>query len=629
MAVVILFAAGAAAQTPSSTSPADLKTLSLEQLTRIEVTSAGRKEQKLLDLAGALTVITRDDIRRTGARSIPEALQLAPGLEVARMNSGSWAISARGFNTTAANKLQVFIDGRSVYSPLFGGVFWDMQTVVMEDIDRIEVIRGPGAALWGGNAVECVINVITVPGRETQGVMAVAGGGLGERGISTVQYGGRAGRHTTYRVFGNFTNRGAFDLTNGTAAKDPYQIALGGFRMDSTITPADQVTVQGDLYSGASGILNRPDIGLHGADLTATWSHRFGNGSDLQLLTYYDRTSRLVPQQVGEARNTYDIALQHHFRAGERHDIVWGIGYRDSTDRTKPTTALFFEPSGRQLGLFNIFAQDEIAIVPEKLHLILGSKFENYTLSGWNAQPTARLAWTRSTRQTVWGAVSRAVRIPTQFDQDLRVTANTPFLLIRGDPAFRPEGLLAYEIGYRMIPTQRFSLSIATYYNVYNDLRSQESPPQGFPVVLANRLQGRTYGAEITARYQLLPWWRVTSWYSNLQKQLELEPGSTDRTGGLQEGSDPRNQLFFRSSMDLPRRTELDLVVRHVSALEVPAPPPVPAYTVFDLRAGWRPVESFELSVTGRNLNRKHHLEFGPFGELVGRPLYVTGIWRL
>jgi iron complex outermembrane receptor protein len=614
---------------PAPATPAALKTLSLEELSQIEVTSPGRKIEKLSNVAAAVFVITQDEIRRTGVRSIPEALRLATGLQVAMFNNGSWPISARGFNTTSANKIQVFMDGRSLYTPLFGGVFWDAQNTVIEDIDRIEVIRGAGGTLYGGNAVNAVINIITKNSHDTQGGLVVAGGGAAERGFGTVRYGGTFRKNTTYRVYGNYFNRDSLALLNGGDAKDPNQMGQGGFRVDTQLTAADDVTVQGDLYSGDAGILNRPDISIHGGNLLGRWTHRFKGGSDLQLQTYYDRSSRLVPRQIDEVRNTYDVDLQHHFRAGARHDIVYGLGYRASNNSTHDQLVLFFEPSGAHLGLFNFFAQDEIALSADTLHLVVGSKFENFSRSGWSAQPSVRLIWNPRPSQAVWSAISRAVRIPTLFDQDLRITGGTPQVLIRGNRDFEREGLVSYELGYRFLALQRVFVSISTYYNRYDNLRSQESlSPIGFPILLDNKLKGNTYGVEITARYQVLEWWRLAANYTNLQKNLSLEPGSTDRSGGAQEGFDPRNQFSLRSSMDLPNKLELDFWARHVSTLRLPSPPNVPAYTVFDVRLGRRFGENLELAVVGRNLPDRRHLEFGPVGELVRRSLYVTTAWR-
>lgn len=612
----------------ASSTPAALKRLSLEDLSRIQVISAGKKEEKLSDAAAAIYVITDDEIRRSGVRSIPEALRLATGLEVAVFNNISWPISARGFDTTSANKIQVFMDGRSLYSPLFGGTFWDIQNTVMEDIDRIEVVRGPGGTLWGGNAVDCVVNIITRTAKETAGLLAVAGGGAAERGFATLRYGGAIGRNTNYRIYGNYFDRDSLALQTGADAQDPYQMRQGGFRVDSSLG-ADKLTLQGDLYSGDGGILNRPDIGVHGGNLLGRWSHRFGNGSELQVQTYYDRTSRLVPLQVDEERNTYDIDIQHNFQAGGHHDVVWGLGYRVSNDATGPEPVFNFSPSGRHLALFNFFVEDGIGIIPDKLKLVLGSKFENYSYNGWDVQPSARLVWTPVSHHSLWGGVSHAVRIPTQFDTDLRVTAGN-FLLIGGVASFQPEELTAYEVGYTALPAPQLSLAVSGYFNHYDNLRSQETEMVGgIPAIsLANKLNARTFGAEITARYQVLPWWRITSGYSNLQKRFSTDAGSTDRTGGLQEGIDPRNQFSLRSGMDLPHKTELDFWVRHVSALELSSGTPVPAYTVFDVRLGWRPAKKMEVALVARNLPDKRHLEFGPAGELIRRSVYVTTTWR-
>jgi iron complex outermembrane recepter protein len=605
-----------------------LKNLSLEELAAIEVTTVGKKTQQAITSPAALAVITQEDIRRFGAPSIPEALRLVNGLEVARFNNTSYAISARGFNITSANKMQVFMDGRSLYTPLFGGIFTDVLDTFMEDIDRIEVVRGPGATLWGGNAVNGVINIITKSPKDTQGSLFVAEAGTQERGSVGYRYGGHVGQSAFYRVYGKFLDRGPLFLSSGASAKDEFGFGQGGFRMDAAINPSNNLTLQGDLQSGQTGLLGRPDIGVHGGNLLTRWTHTFHDGSELKVQSYYDRTARLVPGTFDEVRNTYDLDMQHHLTLAERHDVVWGLGFQVSTDRTKPQPILFFDPSGRHLALFNLFGEDDISLPGAPLHLIVGAKVEHNTFTDWEFYPTARLSWIVSDRSTLWGAVSRAVRIPTQFDEDLRIgTPAAP--LISGSSSFRSEELAAYEIGYRNVITPRLDVGIALYFNNYNHLRSQEGPPGGgFPIVLANNLRGNTYGAEINGTLGLLSWWRLRATYNDLQKHLELRPGSTDVTQGLDEGTDPRNQYTLRSQMDLPFRTELDFFVQHASALPVlPPANPVPAYTTFDVRAGWHASSTLEISVVGRGLPGPRHEEFGPQGELIPRDVFGIMRW--
>ncbi len=631
LAALLCLCAVLSAQTGSQASQqkgqSSLKALSLEELGEIEVTSVGRKGEKLYNAAAAVYVITQEEIRRSGVRSIADALRLAPGMQVARFNGNTWAISARGFNASGANKMQVLLDGRSVYSPLFSGVFWDAQDTMLEDIDRIEVIRGPGATLWGANAVNGVINIITKKASDSQGALLVAGGGTEERGFTEFRYGGKAGGRGHYRVYSKYSYLDALALREGASAQDPLQRAFGGFRADLELSAASQLTLQGDIYRGNARRLAQDDINTHGGNLLGRWSHRFKNQSELQIQTYYDRTSRSIPPVFDEVRNTYDIEAQHHVPFGERHDIVWGLGYRASSDRTRREPILFFDPLGRTLQLFSAFAQDEIALAPGRVYLIVGSKFEHNTYTGLEVQPTVRLAWTTSSRQLLWGAVSRAVRTPTRLDTDTVIPG--PPVAILGNKKFKSEEVLAYEIGYRFRPSPRISFDLAAFYNDYDRLRSQEAPLRpGEPVLLSNTLQGRTYGAAINGAVQILPWWRVQADYRNLQVRLEPKPGSRDFTGGRSEANDPRNLFAFRSNMDLPRRVELDFWVRHVSAL--PNPVPLPGYITFDVRLGWKPSDRLELSIAGQNLPERSHGEFRSTAvpEEVQRGVYGKVAWR-
>ncbi|MBI4460193.1 MAG: TonB-dependent receptor [Acidobacteria bacterium] len=560
----------------------------------------------MYEAAAAISVITQEDIRRSGVRSIAEALRLANGLEVARSNGNTWNISARGFNGSS-NKMQVLFDGRSIYSPLFSGTFWDVQDTLLEDIDRIEVIRGPGATLWGSNAVNGVINIITKKASDTQDGLFVAGTGTEELGFAGIRYGGRVGDRGHYRIYSKFNYTDALVFRDGRSAEDPLRRGFGGFRTDLALSSTDQLTLQGGIYRINSERFRQEDINARGGNLLGNWSHQFNNGSGLQIQTYYDRTSRSIPPTFDEVRNTYDLESQHNIPVGERQQVVWGLGYRASADRTRDFPILRFEPPDRTLHWFSLYAQDEIALVPERLHLIAGSKFERNTYTGWEVQPTVRLAWTTASRQLLWGAVSRAVRIPTRLDTDPIIF--TPPLMILGNKDFQSEELVSYEIGYRVLPQERFSFGLAAFYNDYDNIRSQEAPlAPGGPIVLGNTLRGHTYGAELDVLVPILPWWQVRASYSNLQVRLERKPGSRDIAGGKSEANDPKNQFSFRSMMDLPLHLELDFWVRHVSAL--PNPVPLPGYTTFDVHLGWRPLDHLEVSIVGQNLSEESHGEF-------------------
>ena len=628
LAAALCFSSVLTAQTGAPVSlqseESSLKKLSLEELGEIDVSSAGKRPEKIYETAAAISVITQEDIRRSGARSIAEVLRLVPGMEVARSNGNTWTTSARGFNGSS-NKMQVLIDGRSVYSPLFSGVFWDVQDTMLEDIDRIEVILGPGATLWGSNAVNGVINIVTKKAKDTQGGLLVAGGGNQEGGFGEVRYGGKIGGRGSYRIYSQFNDMDALVLSDGRSAGDPLQEGSFGFRADLDLSSASQLNLQGEIYRGHAGQLGKNDINTHGGNLLARWSHQFNNGSDLQLLTYYDRTSRSIPPIFGEVRNTYDVEIQHNIPVGERQKVVWGAGYRASGDQTAKTPILFFDPMNRTLQLFSLFAQDEITLVRDRLHLIVGSQFEHNAYTGWEVQPTVRLALTTSNRQLLWGAISRAVRTPTRLDTDV-IAPGPPTAL--GNELFKSEELIAYEIGYRFRSQKRFSFDLSTYYNDYNKLRSTEAPSsRGGPFVLGNTLQGHAYGGELSALVQILSRWRVQASYSNLHLRLEPMTGSRALGGGRSEANDPKNQFSLRSQIDLPHRVELDFWVRHVSSL--PNPPPLPGYTTLDVRLGWKPSNNLELSIVGQNLPKAPHAEFpAAVQQEIQRGFYGKVTWR-
>lgn len=598
------------AQTPTTfKSSSELKRLSLEELVDQEVTSVSKRPEKFSEAASAVQVITQEDIHRSGATSLPEALRLASNLEVAQVDSRQWAISARGFNSTTSNKLLVLIDGRAVYTPLYAGVFWDVQDTLLEDIDRIEVISGPGGTLWGANAVNGVINVITKSAKETPGVLISGGGGSELRGFGGFRYGGALATNIHYRVYGKYFDRDGAVFANGRDATNQWNMGQGGFRVDWDASEANLLTAQGDFYKGAIAQPNTDDVSVEGSNVLGRWTRAFSEDSSLKLQLYYDRTRRLIPRTFAEDLDTYDLDLQHRFPLGERHDLLWGLGYRLMDDDVGNSAALAFLPARVTRQLFSGFLQDEITLVPDRLRLMLGSKIEHNDYTGFEFQPSARLAWTINSRQTLWTAISRAVRSPSRIDREL-FSPGVPPYLIQGGPDFTSEELLAYELGYRIQPHSRLALSAAAFFHDYAGLRSLErvAPPSAFPIVIANGLNGESYGAELTADYRPTEWWRLRAGYTHLQIQIRPEPGSTDTARGSGEARDPNHLFSIRSSMDLPGRLALDAGLRYVSHI---ANQSVPAYTELDARLAWKATRNLELSVVGQNLLHPRHAEFG------------------
>src|SRR5438093_2435897 len=449
-----------AGQRPDSSLTAEaLKKLSIEQLMNLQVTSVSKRPERLSQTASAIQVITQEDIRRSGASSLAEALRLATNLQVAQVDSRQWAISARGFNGTTANKLLVLIDGRTVYTPLFSGVFWDVQEVPLADIDRIEVISGPGATLWGANAVNGVINVITKDAKDTQGFLLSGGGGTEQHGFGTVRYGAALGSSVRARIYGRGFDRDATALPSGQGAADDWYLGQGGFRMDWEASSASRVTLQGDLYDGRIGQPSAGDIAVSGGNAMARWSHTISEKSSLAAQLYYDRTHRDIPGTFGEDLDTYDVDLQHATRLSARHDVVWGLGYRLINDRVVNSSALAFLPPHVAREWFSGFVQDEIALVPNRLQVALGTKIEHNDYTGFEIQPSGRVNWTLSSSATLWAAVSRAVRSPSRIDRELFAPAQPPYFLA-GGPGFHSEEALAYQLGYRP-PAGAPSLSVA------------------------------------------------------------------------------------------------------------------------------------------------------------------------
>ena len=612
--------------TPSA---AELKRLSLEELMNLEVTSVSKQPQSLFTSPAAIQVITQEDIRRSGASSIPEALRLAPNLQVAQVDSRQWAITARGFNQPSglANKLLVMIDGRSVYTPLFAGVFWDVQDTLMEDIDRIEIISGPGATLWGANAVNGVISIITKSAKETQGTLLTAGGGTQLNDFGGVRYGGKLGENVYFRLYGKYFDRESTLLPSGGQATNDWRMGQGGLRLDWLPPSGDILTFQADGYSGAIEQPGPGDTTVDGQNVLGRWTHPLGQDSDLTLQTYFDRTHRRIPTTFAEDLDTFDIDFQYRFPLGQRQSIMIGAGYRLMHDSVNNSPNLAFLPARRNLQLFSGFLQDEITLVPERLQVTIGSKLEHNDYSGWEAQPSARIAWTPNQQQTVWAAVSRAVRSPSRIDRELFVPGAPPFLLA-GGPGFESENVIAYELGYRIRPEPRLTLSLAAFFNEYDDIRSVEPLASNTnTLVIGNGRRAEAWGAELSGSYQVTDWWRLRGGYTYLRRHTFLKPGSQDLNGPQAEGNDPEHQFSLQSMLDLPCHFELDCNLRYVDTLPSPS---VPSYFTVDVHLAWHPRPNLEFAIVGQNLCADQHPEFGAAGarQEIPRSVYGKVTWR-
>jgi iron complex outermembrane receptor protein len=632
-AVASAFGAVGVAQ-GDAVSMSTLQTLSIEDLLKIEITSVSKTGEPLSDAAAAVYVITREDIFNSGAKSLPDILRLAPNLQVAQITASTFAITARGFNGPLASKLLVLVDGRSVYTPLYSGVLWDVQEVLPEDIERIEVISGPGAALWGANAVNGVISITT---RKTAGTLGgsleLGGGNLEQRG--SLQYGDKLSDAVSYRAYIDSFHYGHDVTALGANAKDDWHKSQGGFRLDWTPS-GDLMTLQGSFYDGSENKLTTPAQATSGRNVLARWNHTFTGGSGLQIQAYYDHTASTIPAVSGDYLDTYDLDVQHSFSWGTRQSIAWGGGFRvqqDDAPTVLSSTQVFrFSPQRRTLNLANIFAQDSISL-SETLKLILGTKLEDDPYTGLEPLPSARLSWRVKDSDLLWAAVSRAVRAPSRIDRDIFEVVG-PMVFLRGGD-FQPEKLIAYELGYRAQPTARSSLSMATFYNVYTDLRSAELSAGGtLPVMFGNRMKGDTYGVEMWGNYQMSAWLRLAAGANWLHENLHFEAGSSGIGGVALAGNDPSYQVSVRSTMTLTRNWLLNLDLRHIGALPNPASP---SYTELDAHIGWTASPSVEISLTGSNLIHPHHLEFGTTaaplqlgatGVETGRSVIIDGRWR-
>ncbi|HEV8538617.1 MAG TPA: TonB-dependent receptor [Bacteroidota bacterium] len=615
----------------------DLTKLSLEELVNITVTSVSKREEKLSEAAAAVYVITQEDMIRTGLTSIPEALRMVPGVQVAQIDANKWSITSRGFNGRFANKLLVLIDGRSVYSPLFSGVHWDIQDVPVEDIQRIEVIRGPGATLWGANAVNGVINIITRSAKENRGGIVTGGGGTEDQGFGSIHYSGPLSSDARLRVYGKGYKRDNGVTSSGDDASDNWKMYRGGFRTDWDPGEGDLFTFQGDVYDGDmhQGLtvpsLTAPysrsfidNVKVSGGNLLARWNHGFSDHGDLKFQLYFDRTYR-EDSLYTESRNTFDLDFQNGFSAGARQKIIWGLGYRSSADQLTNSITASFDPRDHQHNLANVFVQDHVTLVDSSLFVTLGSKFEYNDYTKWEIQPNARVLWTLQSNHTSWASVSRAVRTPSRAEENVHAnlaalpdtnTGLTYLIMIAGNSDFKSEELLAYEIGHRYEPVEGLSLDVTAFYNIYKHLRTGEpglpSPLSPSVIVLPiqfdNRMDGETYGIEFAGSWRPLDFWKLNAGYTSLRVQLYPYASSQDVSPEDQAGDTPRHQFHCRSYLNIARNLELDAALYYVDPLAHNA---IPAYTRLDCRVGWHMTDAVSMSFVVQNILDAHHPEFG------------------
>jgi len=640
----------------------NLLEMSIENLMNIEVTIASKKNEKLFETPAAVYVVTAEDIRRSGAASVPDALRMVPGVQVARINSNTWAIGVRGHNSEFSNKLLVMIDGRSIYTPLFAGVYWDMHDVMLEDIDRIEVIRGPGGTIWGANAVNGIINIVTKNAKDTQGGIITGGGGSEQQGFGALRYGGKINNDTYFRIYSKYFNRDDGPIINSTDSSDRWDTVQGGFRIDWDATESDSFTFQGDIFKGCIGqpgvvnslftpsttvnyVKTSTDIG--GGNLLGRWKHKFDDDSDLALQLYYDRTERLE-EIIEEIRDTYDIDFQHRFIPVDNHEFVWGLGYRFTGDKTKGSWTFSIDPDDRDAQLVSGFVQDRITLIEDKLKLILGSKLEYNDYTYFEYQPSGRLLWTIDQNNTLWTSITRAVRTGSRIDHDNAQTiwsvtsggGGMPMAIgSRGNQDFESEDLIAYEVGYRLKPSEKLFLDATTFFHRYDNLRTIETvAPQFVPTPIPhmlmlfptdNKMDGEIYGMELSGTWNIVDSWKVNAGYSFVQLQLHADHSSSDTSSAPdREGRTPHNQVFLRSYMDLTDNLELDFGFNYVDSL---ASGEIPSYIRLDARLGWHITEDVEFSVVGQSLIDPRYPEFGTWRNQVTeseRGVYAKLTWR-
>jgi iron complex outermembrane receptor protein len=609
-----------------------LAEMSLEELSAIRVTSVSGRPEPVARTPASIYVITAEDIRRSSATTLAEALRLAPNLIVARFDAGTYGISARGFNSNVANKLLVLVDGRTIYSPLFSGVFWESNDVMLEDVERIEVISGSAGSQWGTNAVNGVVNVITRSAADTRGSLVFVQGGNRES-AGGFRYGGHIGQNGTFRVYGKAWQADDMTALAGPGAADRWRRQQAGFRSDWS-TGQNRLTLQGDVFSGSSSSRVSRGAGsaeVSGVNVLGRWNRLFGDGSELQFQAYYENSRHEDKLLLDENGEVWDLEAKYFMRPIGRHRLQWGAGYRHAKDQSEPGTLFAFIPAQRTLSWTNIFLQDQIRL-STNLSLTLGTRFESNTYTGWEILPNVRLGWTLDDSRFLWTAVSRAVRAPSRVDREIFTPPAPPFI-VAGGPDFVSEVAKVFELGYRAQPARSLSYSITYYYQRYDHLKSAElTPVTVLPITAQNKAEGSVSGVEAWGSWQVLPSWRLSAGGTTINSRLRLQPGSTDPVGPGNLGNNPDYQFMLRSVLSIGSTQEFDVGVRRVGAL--PAFPgnaiPVPGYTAVDLRYAWRVSPQLELALVAQNAFDPFHREWGDrtSGSEIGRSLFVKAVWR-
>jgi iron complex outermembrane recepter protein len=633
-----------------------LTEMSLEHLMDIEITSVSREKEQMVHAPAAIYVLTNEDIRRSGATSIPEVLRLVPGVNVARLNANRWAITVRGFNGLYAQKLLVLVDGRTVYSPLFSGVHWQLQDLMLEDVDRIEVIRGPGAAMWGANAVNGVINIITKSAEDTEGGLLTVGGGTTQHFFHSLRYGMQCSETIHLRIYEKVFDHGSYESVDGGSGNDHWRMLRTGFRMDWEASPSDHVTVQGDAYGGEAGqhfTVPRPFppliyktgadyYDLHGGNLLTRWTRSYSDGSEFILQTYYDHNYR-DEISLTENRHTFDIDFQHRFQLGERNEITWGGGYRFTDDNIEDSYSLVLNPRSRSENLFRFFLSDRIALIEDKLLLTLGFMLEHNDYTGIEFQPNARLQWLLDDRHSLWAAVSRAVQTPFRGFSDQRINVvRLPLgvFSLLGNKHGKSEDITAYEIGYRVKATKRLFLDATLFFNTYDDLRTREFirpffelrpfPPHFvIPLEIKNNMKGEVYGLELAADWQVYDNWRLAAAYSLLQMDLWVSKSSRDTNSTQIADKSPQHQFNIRSYLNISPQLEFDTLLYFVDSLPGYD---IDSYIRMDAYLRWLPRDNLEFAVGIQNMLDSQHQEFssreGIIPTEVEREVYGKITWR-